>query len=72
MKMRWLRNLIIILDTASNLGIDDNESYNTDSVNLSDPVNMAINKYSNHRSIIAIKTYGLTDTKHSLIYLLMI
>ena len=56
MKIRWLRNLIIILDTASNLGIDDNESYNTDSVNLSDPVNMAINKYSNHPMIIAIKT----------------
>ena len=50
---------------ASNLGIDDNESYNTDSVNLSDPVNMAINKYSNHPSIIAIKTNCLTDTKHS-------
>ena len=50
---------------ASNLGSDDNESYNTDSVNLSDPVNMAINKYSNHPSIIAIKTNCLTDTKHS-------
>ena len=48
-----------------NLGTDDNESYNTDSVNLSDPVNMAINKYSNHPSIIAIKTNCLTDTKHS-------
>ena len=34
-------------------------------VNLSDPVNMAINKYSNHPSIIAIKTNCLTDTKHS-------
>ena len=34
-------------------------------MNLSDPVNMAINKYSNHPSIIAIKTNCLTDTKHS-------
>ena len=66
MKMRWLKNLIIIFGhIASNLGIGDNESYNTDSVNLSDPVNMAINKYSNHPSIIAIKTNCLTDTKHS-------
>ena len=34
-------------------------------MNLSDPVNIAINKYSNHPSIIAIKTNCLTDTKHS-------
>ena len=34
-------------------------------MNLSDPVNMAINKYSNHPSIIAIKTNCLTETKHS-------
>ena len=40
---------------ASNLVIADNESYHTGGVDLSDPVNMAINKYSNHPSIMLLK-----------------
>ena len=40
-------------------------------VGLSDPVNMAINKYSNHSIIIAIKTNCITDIKQSLYKVLM-
>ena len=61
-KMRSLRNLIYISVTP-NLGIDNNERFSADSVDLSEHVNKAISKY--HHSIISIKTNCSTYTKHS-------
>ena len=47
-----------------NLGIKEIANYSTCEDNIPDPVQMAIRKYSEHPSIVAIKTNCLSEEKH--------
>ena len=51
-----------------NLGIKEIANYSTCEDSIPDPVQMDIRKYSEHPSIVAIKTNCLSEEKHCLIH----